>query len=381
MRTFRQSLAQLFGIETGTRPQYVRILRPRMLLNVLLYIFWRRFYPLKAFYQPINLMVEISTVCNFRCPDCERELYKNELSGLPKENVTLENLKKIGGILPYVYSVYFVGGLGEPFLNPEFWQIHRFFKKFGVKTGYFSNASLITEDIIEKTFKERVDNITISIDTTIKEKYEEIKKGADFNTIKAVIERFAFYKKKYRHRDFRIGLNYIFRSDNAEDILPYLDFAHQLGVDFVHCTSLITHLEQRREKSFFEVDQAFKKKIFFEAEKKAKKLGIGLRLPALDIDPNQKCECLWKHLSIFYNGDVCACPYFRTPRNFYYHVKNGRLVYEKQQVCDNIVGNYLETDIRKIWNSSRMQALRRSETNKNSLTSPCDLCYYKYRFH
>ncbi len=297
-----------------------------MLWNMLIYFLFRKFNLIKVPYKAINLMVEISTVCNFKCPSCERELYKNELGGLPKENVKLENIKKLTPILPYIYSVYLVSGLGEPFCNKEFWDIVRFFKKFKIKTGYFSNASLITEEQIKRTFDEKVNNITISIDTHIKEKYEKIKKGAEYENMLNIVKLFRKYKNERNAKNFEIGLNYIFRSDNYEDIIDFLDLAKELEVDFVLCTSLITHIESEVDKSFFVVDIENKRKIFDQTKEKAKRLNLGLKLPKLEPTWNNVCDCLWRHMSIFYDGTVCACPYFRTDRDFYYHVKDKDIV-------------------------------------------------------
>ncbi len=379
--SLKQVVSRFFGVETGTKPQIVNITRPRMLWNMFLYLIFRKFNMVKVPYKPINLMVEISTFCNFVCPGCERELYKDELGGLPKYNVKLENIKKLKNLLPYVYSIYLVSGLGEPFCNKEFWDILKFFKKFKIKTGYFSNASLITEEEIKKTFEEKVDNVTLSIDTHIKEKYEAIKKGASFDKMLSTVKLFNEYKNKFKAKNFQLGLNYIFRSDNYEDIIDFLDLAYELKVDFVLCTSLIVHVENQKDNSFFIVDNLEKERIFKKAREKAKRLGIGIKLPEISPKGDDVCECLWRHLSIFYDGSVCACPYFRTDRDFYYHVKDGAIIYEKRKVSNNVLGNYLQEDILKIWNNKKMQDLRRSEIDKRYAVSPCDNCYYKYKCH
>jgi len=374
-------IIDFFNLEGGTRPHIVNIIRPKMLFNYILFFVFRKFNFLKIPYKPINLMVEISTRCNLLCPTCERELFKMELNGLPHDNVKLENIKQLAPILPYIYSVYLVSGIGEPFLNPEFWDIHKFFKSFRIKTGYFTNATFLTKDLIEKTFKEQVNTVTVSIDTFEKDKYCGIKKGADYAKTTEVISSFSYYKRKLNAKYFSLGLNFIFRKDNYKDILEYLDFAHKLGVDYVHCTTIITHLERDKELSFFLVPQDEQKKILLAAKKKAKELKIGIRLPHLSINPKQTCGYLWRCLSVFYNGDVGACPFFRTDRNFYYHIENSNIIYKKRKVGNTIVGNYLNEEIGKIWNGEKIISLRKGQINNKFALSPCDSCYYKYNLH
>lgn len=377
---FLKSVINYFDLEGGTRPRIVNIARPRVLINYFLFFLFRKFNLINLPYKPVNLMVEVSTRCNLGCPTCERELYKSELGGLPKENVSLENIMKLSPLLPYVYSIYLVAGLGEPFLNPEFWKIHDFLKSFGIKTGYFTNASLLTREIIEKTFQEKVNTVTISIDTFDKEKYSQIKKGAMVDKAIEMITMFGSLKKELKAKYFSLGLNFIFRKDNYNDIIEYLELAKELGVDYVHCTTLITHLEKDKNLSFLLLSQEVQQDILEKASKKAKQLGIGIRLPNLVIGKNHTCGLVWRCLSIFYNGDVCACPFFRTDRQFYFQVRNGRLVEEKKWMKNTVVGNYLKNNIMDIWNGERIKQIRKDIISLSRDTT-CGTCYYKYNVH
>jgi len=377
---FLKSFLNFFGLEGGTRPHIANIARPKMLLNYAAFFLFRKFNLIKLPYGPINLMVEVSTKCNLACPACERELFREELGGLPIQNVKLENIQRLAPILRDVYSAYLVSGLGEPFLNPEFWDIHRFFKTFKVKTGYFTNATFLTPDLVQKTFNEKVNAVLVSIDSFDQVKYSSIKKGSELENAKKYVRLFAESKKKRKAHYFSLGLNFIFRRDNYRHILDYLDFAKSLGVDFIHCSSLIVHREKDRDLSFFLVEDCEKQAIFREAEKKAARLKIGLRLPNLEVFQKNTCGYLWRCLSIFYNGDVCPCPFFRTSRDFYYHVVEGNLVDKRLHVSDCIVGNYLNEGIEAIWNGSKMQSLRKTILGKEKC-SPCNSCYFKYDLH
>lgn len=370
-----------FGVETNTKPHIVNLFRARLLYNLSLYFLARKLNLSRLPYKPINLMVEVSTACNFLCQTCERELYKKELGGLPKENVRLENIRKLAPVLPYVYSIYLVSGLGEPFLNPEFWQIHAYLKSFKIKTGYFSNASLLTDELIEKTFMEKVNTITISVDAFDKDKYSYIKKGGDYEKTLKIIDSFSHYKNKFNAGYFSLGLNFIFRRDNYKDILDYLEFAQKIGVNYVHCNTLIVHLEKDKDLSFFNVPEQQQREIFAAAEKKAKDLNIGIRLPEIGIKSPQMCGYLWRCMCVFYDGDVCACPYFRTDRNFYYHVDGDKIIYDKKRVGNTVLGNYLKQNINDIWNGKKARNLRAGQLDESKAVSPCDTCYYKYNVH
>lgn len=381
---FWRWLKQHFGFDAASAVRLKYILSPKKLSNAALYSMYRNRHPLRVPYYPLTLMVEISTLCNLKCPGCERLLFQTNPScgGLPQANASLANLKKLAPVLPYIYSTYFVSGLGEPFLNPEFWDIHHFFKSFGMKTGYFTNASLLTEERIDRTFAERVDSVLISIDSYKRERFEAIKTGATFDKTLSGIKLFARKKREMGRRDFELGLNFIFRSDNYGEILDYLDFAKSLKVDFINASAFIVHIQKEMDKSLCLVPAQVKRDLFDQAALKAKRLGIRLRLPR--IEPTTGCLCyhLWHGACIFYNGDVCACPFFRTPRPFYFHADDQHIVCEERHYEDTVLGNYLRQDFfNDIWNGSRARQLRRAEVSRQRDFNPCGMCYYKYELH
>lgn len=384
MENVSRKIKRYFDFNAATAVKINHLSSPKRFVNVAKYFFNRKTHPVIVPYYPLTLMVEVSTVCNLKCPGCERVLYQEEpsLGGLPKANVSFENIKKLEKVLPYVYSTYFVGGLGEPFLNPEFWEIHNFFKKFRIKTGFFTNASLLDEEKIKRTFKERVDSVLVSIDASSKEKYEAIKKGSSWEKAVFALKMFSRLKKENGKKDFQLGLNFIFRTDNCEDIFDYLDLAKEMEINFINASAHIVHVEREKDKSMFDLKTDYKEKLFSKAKEKADRLGIRLRLP--NISPFKNCLCyhLWHGVCIFYNGDVCACPFFRTHRPFYYHARDGKVFYEKKQYNDTVLGNYLKQDFfTEIWNGKRAQELRRSELEKRSDCNPCSLCYYKFDLH
>lgn len=381
-----KAIKNYFQIDGASNVDWRKFAYPKRFYNAIKYVHYRKSLPVEVPYYPLTVMLEVSTFCNFKCPACERELYKTDTAstgGLFKENVKLEEVKKLAPLLPYVYSIYLVAGLGEPFINKDFWPIVEFLKSFDLKIGYFTNASLLDEEKIAETFRRRINTVLISMDTHEPSKYELVKEGADFNHTVKMIKLFAEYKKQYSAtRPFHLGLNYIFRADNYADILPYLDFVKELGVEYVHCSSLIVHVDEMKEFSFFKVPVEKKKHIFDLAREKAERLGIGLRLPNLDIDRKIRCCYPWHGISVFKGGDVATCPYFRTNRNFYYHVeRDSGLIEEKRPVKSTVIGNYLKENILDIWNGDRIKQIRKGELNLESHASPCDSCYYKFLLH
>lgn len=369
------------GYRNGSRNRLA--VRPGAAVNMLKFMAQRPFNPVRLGYKPITLMIEVSTACNLKCPACEREMFRKE-GRLPRGQVGLENMERLRPILSSVHSIYFVGGLGEPFLNPLFWEMHRIAKEYKVTTGYFSNAGLWDEKIIRKTFEEGVNTVLVSVDSQVPEKYEEFKQGAKFNETVSNIRLLTKIRKEYPGANFKLGLNYVQRTDNFEDMPEYIDFAKGLGADYSFFTALITHEEGFIEKSPYLIDPEKRRAVYEKVREKASAGGITVRLPSIDINQRlykNTCTSAWRCLYIFENGDVCVCPFFRTPRDFYFHIKGGRLVQYKRFMDSTVIGNLDSQPVTEILNGERAQRIRRAIKTGENLKSPCDTCYYKYDLH
>jgi len=352
--------------------------RPRFLANFLFYAIQSRFRPQRPFYYPLTLMIEISGICNLFCDRCERSSVKNEVMG---KSTSIKTIKKILPILPYAYSVYLVGGYGEAFLNPNFWRIHSLLKKTGVIVGFFTNGVLLNKKNIDKIFREQTDSVLISIDSSKKDVYEQIRKGANFEQVIRNIKRLVAEKKERKSKKPDIGLSFTFQKNTFAEMPKFLYFAKDLGVDFVSFAGMIAHKKKNIIDSPFLIEEKKIKEVFDEVEEISEQIGMPIRLPKPSIDYDRPCcPHLWRDMIVFYNGDVSPCPYFRINKEFYFFVENRHLVQTDKHVPALIVGNINNEPITKIWRNDFYQQLRKN-LNKKSSRSPCDTCYFKYGVH
>jgi MoaA/NifB/PqqE/SkfB family radical SAM enzyme len=380
--SYIKKLKALWGMEyrSGSRNKFG--FRPRAAMNILKFMAQRPFHPVRLMYKPITLMIEVSTVCNLKCPACEREMFKKQ-GLIPKGQVGLDNMERLRPILPYVHSIYFVGGLGEPFLNPLFWDMVGVAKEYKVTTGYFSNAVLWDENIIRKTFESGINTVLVSVDSQDPKKYEFFKEGASFAKTIENIRLMSKIRREYPKANFKLGLNYVQRSDNFEDMPDYIDFADDLGADYSFFTGLIVHEEEFIKASPYLIDASRRKAVHELVRKKAEERNMQVRLPAVDIsrDNARTCTSAWRCLYVFENGDVCLCPFFRTPRDFFFHVNNGHVVQYKRSMNDTVIGNLNEEKVGDIWNGDKAMKMRRAIKTGENVPNPCDTCYYKYDIH
>jgi MoaA/NifB/PqqE/SkfB family radical SAM enzyme len=282
-------------------------------------------------------------------------------------------------LLPYVYSVYLVAGLGEGFLNPNFWQIVRALKKTGVKVGYFTNGVLLNKQNIKKTFAEEVDSVLVSFDSIQKEKFEEIREGANYEEVLNHLKNLLLERKRAK-ANLSIGINFAAQKSTIKEMPDVIRFAKEIGLDFVYFSLLIAHRKEFISETLFNYDKKSLKKIFVETEKLAQKLKVPIRLPNIEMTNRGICPHLWREMIVFGNGDVSPCPHFRQAKKYYFIVANKRWVQEETSFPSLIVGNVYQEPILKIWNNGKYGKLRRS-FKEGSLTPPCRLCYFRFGFH
>lgn len=362
----------------GGAPQPLKIPPgTRRLLNLFLYALQSRFRPVSPRYYPLTLMIEVSAACNLACPRCERQTTnKSNLGKL----TSLETIEKITPILPYVYSVYLVAGLGEGFLNPDFWSIVKILKKTGVKVGYFTNGVLLNKENIDKTFTERIDSVLISFDSLKKENFEKIRKGANFEKIVENVKSLLAERKRRGTKNLSIGINFAAQKSTIEEMPEIVRFAKSIGLDFIYFTTLIAHKKEFIPECLFDFDKNRLQKVFSETKRLAERLGVSIRLPGCQMESDGYCPHLWREMIIFGNGDVSPCPHFRQPKKYYFTIKNRKIIQKEITFPSLIVGNVYKDPILGIWNNRKYQNLRRN-FKKGSLDSPCRFCYFRFGLH
>lgn len=335
-------------------------------------------YPSELKYFPMYIEVEVTSKCNLACPGCARTIAPKELLG---HHTTVETVKKIAPLFPYVRLVSFVGPFGDPFLNPNFWELHKAAKDAGARTCFFTNAVLMSEEHIQKVFTEKTDMVFISIDSIEPELYENIKRGTDYNKVMSVVRRLISLKKERGTRLPLIAINYVIQKRNVHELLQVIEFAAKEGIERVYFTGLLVHNKENVENSILKIDYNYLKEIFKQVRRHAKVFRVDVRLPEIHLPTKYRVCCApWQQMVFYNNGDVCACTHFRFPKPYYFYVEDG-------QFCEGVVnypallmGNVNKENVLDIWNNRKYQELRKG-LKSGCAELPCKTCYYPYDWH
>jgi len=149
--------------------------------------------------KPLDVICEISYVCNLECPTCFRWTAKPDEHELTADQwkTALTRLKQWLG----TFNLTFTGG--EPFLRKDILEIFRFAADNGIVTGVVSNGSLIDKELARKIVASGLDGLTLSLNSMVPEIHNKTRgtNGA-FNEVMRAIDnmqdrRGHFYYRKY----------------------------------------------------------------------------------------------------------------------------------------------------------------------------------------
>jgi radical SAM protein with 4Fe4S-binding SPASM domain len=273
---------------------------------------------------PPYLLIEPVSTCNLRCPFCfqtDKSFTKKPFMGvmdfkLFKEVVDEANNIGVGAIT--------LGSRGEPTLSKQFTDMLKYISSkeniFELKIN--TNGSFLTEEICHSIFKNNTTQIVVSSDHYIKEKYEKLRVGANFDKIvKNVDMLFELRSKFYPNSITEIRISGI---DNERD------------------------LDNKKFHEFW--------------IKRSDHVSAGFPLERWDTYNNKihskindPCENLWDRMYVWFDGKVNPC--------------------DADYKSYLSYGNVKEQSISEIWNNKIIEKTRNFHLDKDRKTiDPCNKC-------
>ena len=285
---------------------------------------------------PHEIGIQIMDVCNLRCAHCYLEILDED--GVPwqkgrfaKGKMPIEMFHKIADnlrdVLPHVNAVNFTAV--EALFHPQIWEIIDTLREINPDIGIRidSNGMLLNERNIIK-LKERMPiDLGVSLDGCKKETVEKIKTGVNYDR---VIRNMKLLKKH------GIAPRTIFVSskDNIDELLEYVDFCSDLGVDSIKVNTLMPYevkfspFTLAGTKPVEYVDEIYRK-----AKLRAYELGMDFFYRRTYVKP-LGCGGASYTLQIDVEGNVSPCAWYTkdTPFSLF-----GKTTWTKQTIWGNLV--------------------------------------------
>lgn len=165
------------------------------------------------FFKPPVLEITITNKCNSRCIMCPGIVHGGE------EMMTGELFKKIvlDAQKMNIKKMTLTGG--EPLLVPDIGERIKFAKNHGFEYIHmFTNGSLLNAQAALGILQSGLDSLTISVDSPVKEKYEKIRVGLNFDVVFENIKNFnALKRQQQSSRRPLVRINMVTMKNNAQD--------------------------------------------------------------------------------------------------------------------------------------------------------------------
>lgn len=179
----------------------------------------------------------VSTVCDLKCPHCMREslgIRENALmdpKALEPHIAAMRTARRV--------SLY---GLGEPFLNPRFFEIVKMLKDQGAEITTSSHGMSLKPEIRERILESRLDDINISMDGATKDTFERLRVNAKWDVVTSQVTALSALRRE-RGAPLTMNLNMTVMRSNVHEVPKMVELAARMGIESVSFSSAVIYKE------------------------------------------------------------------------------------------------------------------------------------------
>ena len=270
---------------------------------------------------PRFAQIEPTATCNLACPMCT----VNHRADTTR-HLTLAQFQALVQQLPGLEELH-LQGLGEPMLNPEFFEMVEWATARGVRVSANTNLTLLTPERAQRCIDSGLHALSVSIDAADREIYESIRAQASFDKVMRNLGRLAAVRERAGERGPQVRLVMVLMRRNLDQLVPVLRLAQRFGVHTVQVQRLSSDLEQNdlparyipireyvRDAELTAVDTAHARQVFAHASRVAAALGVTLHLPRLSPNPDARaCSWPWEQMYLTAAGEMLPCCMAGTP--------------------------------------------------------------------
>jgi len=175
--------------------------------------------------KPLDVICEISYLCNLACPTCFRWTAKPDEHELTAEQWkgVLAKLKAWLG----TFNLTFTGG--EPFLRKDLLDIFKFASENGIVTGVVSNGSFIDKTLARKIVDSGLDGLALSLNSLKRHIHNETRgTNGSFDEVMTAIDNLK------DRAGMRLSLSTTVVRENIDELVDMVEFVKSTGLYGIH---------------------------------------------------------------------------------------------------------------------------------------------------
>lgn len=276
--------------------------------------------------SPFAASLEPTTSCNLRCPECLSGLRAfTRPRGMLATDLATRVLDQLRAAHAFYLNLYFQG---EPYLNPDFFNLVRLARERGFYVATSTNAHYLTPANAAETIASGLSRLIISLDGTTQETYQAYRVGGRLETVLAGTRNLMEAKRKAGGRGPYVILQFLVVGPNEHQIDEALALADALEVDEIRFkTAQIDDYEHGNPLIPTNAQYSRYRRRLDGTYRLAHKL-------------ENACWRMWSSLVVTWDGKVAPC------------------CFDKDAA--HTVGNLAEASLRQVWRSTGYQAFRQA---------------------
>jgi len=270
-------------------------LTPRRVWNLAACEFGRRLRLSRLPARPYQLYVEVSSICQLRCPGCLANApgWERKLMDLSTFRTALDRFA------PWLINVELYGW-GEPFLNRDLFGMIKACKAKNLFTRTSTNCNAMQPGDAERLVDSGLDQLNASLDGATQETYAAYRRGGSLVTALANLERLVDAKRRAGAKYPIIEWQCIVSRQNYGEIDEVRRLAREIGVDILRfdLPFSLVHIDEADDQTAA---------MRWLADDPHYRLWAGSASPNGYAFPCA-CSYLWTALQVNVNGKVTLCP-------------------------------------------------------------------------
>lgn len=177
---------------------------------------------------PIAVIIEPTTACNLRCPECPSGLrsFTRETGNLKRDffRSVIQDIKRHSMFIEFYFQ-------GEPFINPQFLEMVRYAKDQKLYTATSTNGHFLGHENCERILDSGLDHLIVSIDGTTQEVYETYRIAGNLDKVKQGVKRLCDLKEKRGAQFPIVSIQFLVVRHNEHQIRDAEKMCEELGAN------------------------------------------------------------------------------------------------------------------------------------------------------
>ena len=202
---------------------------------------WDKFKYTDVSQLPTKVRIDACNDCQLNCARCWIRTYDvdefNKVGGFGY--LKFEDFKNFIEKHSFIKDIE-ISNNGEIFLNPELDDIIKYAYEKGIRLTANNGVNLntVSDETLENLVKYQFSELSVSIDGATPEVYSIYRRGGDFNTVIANIEKINKFKEQYNSEYPYMYWQFILFGHNEHEIDAAKEYAKKLNMEIVFIKNL-----------------------------------------------------------------------------------------------------------------------------------------------